>query len=184
MKHDDVAIGTCFETGTGQRWCCTDVGRRTLTAIELVPEVDPAWYRGPPYAVPEVVFDELDIADAFLSGEDAIEAALAHADENPHPGYPNQAVMAMMRTRLLEEARAYPRPRLLRIDRIDANGEPLHPYAALPTSNGWRILLYAPFTNTFSALPERVFVQLRPATRPDWEARKRDASDGAAFQEG
>ncbi|MFQ6310093.1 hypothetical protein [Lysobacter capsici] len=184
MKHDDVAIGTRFETGTGQRWCCTDVGRRTLTAIELVPDVDPAWYRGPPYPVPEVVFDELDIANAFLSGEDAIEAALAHADEDPHPGYPGEAVMAMMRTRLLEEAQAYPRPRLLRIDRVDATGEPLHPYAALPKPSGWCILLYTPFTDTFSALPERAFVQLRPATRPDWEARKRAMSVGAASQEG
>jgi hypothetical protein len=39
------------------RWHCTDVGRRTITAIELKPDLDPAWYCGPPYSVPEVVFD-------------------------------------------------------------------------------------------------------------------------------
>lgn len=81
MKHADFAIGTRFETATGQRWCCTDVGRRTITAIEWEPDLDPAWYCGPPYPAPEVVFDEHDIARAFLSHESAIEDALAPANK-------------------------------------------------------------------------------------------------------
>ncbi|BAV97908.1 hypothetical protein [Lysobacter enzymogenes] len=173
MKLADFAIGTRFETATGQLWRCTDVGQRTIVAIEWKPDLDPAWYEGPPYPVAEVVFDEPDIATAFLSGVNAIEDALARADQDPHPGYPNQAVSTMLRTHLLEEACAYPRPRLLRIDRIDATGELLHPYAALPISYGWRILLYAPFTDTFSELPEQDFVRLRPATRRDLETRNK-----------
>src|SRR3546814_6001171 len=53
MKHADFAIGTEFETCTGQRWRCTDVARRTIVAIELRPELEAAWFRGPPYPVPE-----------------------------------------------------------------------------------------------------------------------------------
>lgn len=178
MKLADFAIGTRFETATGQLWRCTDVGQRTIVAIEWKPDLDPAWYQGPPYTVAEVVFDEPDIATAFLSGENAIEDALAHADQDPHPGYPHQAVDTMLRTHLLDEARAYPRPRLLRIDRIDATGELLHPYAAQPISCGWLILLYAPFTDTFSALPEQDFVRLKPATRRDLETRNETLQQG------
>jgi hypothetical protein len=40
---------------------CTDVGKRTIAAIRLNHDDDPAWYNGPPYAVVESVFDEFDI---------------------------------------------------------------------------------------------------------------------------
>ena len=64
------------------------------------------------------------------------------------------------------------------IDRIDATGELLHPYAAQPISCGWLILLYAPFTDTFSALPEQDFVRLKPATRRDLETRNETLQQG------
>ena len=57
MKHSDFKIETEFLTATG-RWRCTDVGARTIAAIKLDLDHDPAWYNGPPYAVPESVFDE------------------------------------------------------------------------------------------------------------------------------
>jgi hypothetical protein len=57
MKHSDFKIGMEFLTATG-RWRCTDVGSRTIAAIRLDLDHDPAWYNGPPYAVVEVVFDE------------------------------------------------------------------------------------------------------------------------------
>jgi hypothetical protein len=60
MKHSDFRIGCEFLTGSG-RWRCTDVGKRTITAIRLNHDDDPAWYNGPPYAVVESVFDEFDI---------------------------------------------------------------------------------------------------------------------------
>lgn len=60
MKHSDFKIGREFLTETG-RWRCTDVGKRTIAAIKLDHDHDPAWYNGPPYAVLESVFDEYDI---------------------------------------------------------------------------------------------------------------------------
>jgi len=60
MQHTDFEIGLEFECG-GKRWCCTDVGTRTVIAIALEHPEDPSWYNGPPYAVAEAVFDEYDI---------------------------------------------------------------------------------------------------------------------------
>jgi hypothetical protein len=60
MKHSHFKIGTEFLTETG-RWRCTDVGKRTIAAIKLDHDDDPAWYNGPPYAVLEQVFDEYDL---------------------------------------------------------------------------------------------------------------------------
>jgi hypothetical protein len=57
MKHSDFKTGIEFLTATG-RWRCTDVGARTIAAIRLDLDHDPAWYNGPPYAVAEHVFDE------------------------------------------------------------------------------------------------------------------------------
>jgi hypothetical protein len=60
MKHSDFKIGREFLTETG-RWRCTDVGKRTITAIKLDHDDDPSWYNGPPYALAEHVFDEYSI---------------------------------------------------------------------------------------------------------------------------
>ena len=60
MRHSDFRIGCEFLSGGG-RWRCTDIGRRTIAAIRLDHDDDPAWYNGPPYAVVESVFDEYDI---------------------------------------------------------------------------------------------------------------------------
>jgi hypothetical protein len=60
MKHSDFKIGREFVTETG-RWRCTDVGKRTIAAIKLDHDDDPAWYNGPPYALAEHVFDEYDL---------------------------------------------------------------------------------------------------------------------------
>lgn len=57
MKHSEFRIGNEFICG-GRRWRCTDRGRRIIVAVCLADGVD--WLRGPPYAVPEVVFDEED----------------------------------------------------------------------------------------------------------------------------
>lgn len=60
MQHSDFRIGETFGCA-GQRWRCTDVGTRVITAIKLDHEDDPSWHNGPPYALAEVVFDEHDI---------------------------------------------------------------------------------------------------------------------------
>jgi hypothetical protein len=56
MIKNDFRIGLEFYTGSG-KWCCTDVGTRIIVAIKLDKE-DASWYKGPPYAVAEQVFDE------------------------------------------------------------------------------------------------------------------------------
>lgn len=172
MKHSDFAIGTEFQTCTGQRWRCTDVGQRSIAAIELRSDLDPAWFLGPPYPVPEVVFDEQDIAAAFRDHDDATRRALGEANRGLHPGYPYAVVDSMMKAKHLDASFRYPRRRLLRTDRVDETGEILHPYAAEPAGENWQILLYEPFTQDFRTLSESDFVQLRPATLQDFEARK------------
>lgn len=59
MKHDDFTIGTEFVTTSGT-WRCTDIGTRTIIAIKVSDYEDKSWFRGPPYAVVEIVFDEND----------------------------------------------------------------------------------------------------------------------------
>ena len=64
MRLIDFTIGTEFFTSAG-RWRCTDVGSRTVIAIAL-DRTDESWYRGPPFAVSEVVFDEYDVEGCSL----------------------------------------------------------------------------------------------------------------------
>ena len=58
MRCEEFVGGREFRCG-GHRWRCTDVGTRTIVAIKL--DRNGGWYAGPPYAVPEVVFDEHDV---------------------------------------------------------------------------------------------------------------------------
>ncbi len=78
MKLADFKIGEEFCCG-GRQWRCTDIGTRTIIAIRIDqveissnvpglsrtlsrPEAEAeGWFRGPPYAVAENVFDEDDI---------------------------------------------------------------------------------------------------------------------------
>jgi hypothetical protein len=71
MKHSDFKIGIEFLTATG-RWRCTNVGTRTIAAIRLDLDHDPAWYNGPPYAVVEHVFDEYGIEDCDPAPQERI----------------------------------------------------------------------------------------------------------------
>lgn len=92
MQHGDFQIGREFWCG-GQRWRCTDIGTRAIVAIRIdhvevsgpAPELrrtltrDEAeaegWFRGPPYAVAEHVFDEDSIEGCSLDPDDAAEVA-------------------------------------------------------------------------------------------------------------
>ena len=82
MRHGDFSIGMEFMTDTG-RWRCTDIGTRTITAIQVsvvnvtrlsengditrgVESSDPSWFNGPPYAVAKQVFDENDIPACWI----------------------------------------------------------------------------------------------------------------------
>jgi hypothetical protein len=75
MDHSDFIIGRTFWCA-GRLWRCTDIGTRTILAIRIdsvdvasnVPDLRrtlnrseaeaEGWLNGPPYAVPESVFDE------------------------------------------------------------------------------------------------------------------------------
>jgi hypothetical protein len=50
--------------GMTDKWRVTDIGSRVIVAIKILRSRDAGWYRGPPYAVAETVFDEDDIISA------------------------------------------------------------------------------------------------------------------------
>ena len=88
-QYTDFEIGLEFECGR-QRWCCTDVGTRTVIAIALEHPEDPSGYKGPPYAVAEAVFDEYDISaciDKTLDSKERINdegASVSCAEFSQH----------------------------------------------------------------------------------------------------
>ena len=51
MRHANFTFGTEFGTRMGQRRRCTDVGQRSILAIELPPDLGEAWCCGPPYVL-------------------------------------------------------------------------------------------------------------------------------------
>lgn len=119
--------------------------------------------------VKEVVFDETELENAYLSDDDAIRAAVNKADTSGHPGFPHEVVCTMLDARY--DSPAYPRQPLLRFDRIREDGEILHPYAAVPIEKDWVIKLYLPFTAEWAELPEAVFVRLPISTSADIKRR-------------
>ena len=60
MTHSDFTIGEEFSCGQ-KRWRCTDIGKRVVVAICVSDRDDSSWFRGPPYAICETVFDEYDL---------------------------------------------------------------------------------------------------------------------------
>ncbi|MDH6153670.1 MULTISPECIES: hypothetical protein [Paraburkholderia] len=170
MKHSDFHIGLEFLGSAGFRWRCTDVGTRTILAIQLDHE-DPNWYQGPPYIAKEVVFDEHDLTHCHLTEDDAIRAALHEADTSGHPGYPNAVVNHMMRARFEEPGAPYPHKGVLRFDRLRADGEILHPYAATKDGDAWTVRLYLPFLHVYEKMAEHAFIALPVVTAADVRAR-------------
>jgi len=173
LKHSDFKVGTIFNSCTGQRWQCTDVGTRTILAIELKPELDPCWFLGPPYVVTEVSFDEIDIKGVYRNDIEAIQDAIDAGDNSAHPGFPNEIVGVITKARFTDDMQDYPHKRLLRSDRVTNNGEILHPYGVELTRKGWYILAYELFSQTFSKMPESEFIQLRLSTENDLHKRQR-----------
>lgn len=86
MNHGDFVIDGTFWC-SGRQWRCTDIGTRTVVAIRIdsvqVTSTSPeggrtldrpgaeaeGWFRGPPYAVAETVFDEDDQASCVTEQE-------------------------------------------------------------------------------------------------------------------
>ena len=167
MKLADFYIGLEFIEGPFC-WRCTDVGTRTVVAIRLT-ENNPIWYQGPPYTVEEVVLDEASLADCHLTEEEHIKAAVVEADTSGHPGYPGEAVHRMTEVRFKNPA--YPRREMFRFDRVRADGEILHPYAAREVAEEWMINFYLPFTQNWGEIPEEQFIALPIATPIDIKRR-------------
>ena len=65
MKKSEFKIGEDFYTEAG-KWRCTDVGTRTIAAIQLNQD-NPQNYNGPPYSIVEYVFDEYDLDGCSLN---------------------------------------------------------------------------------------------------------------------
>lgn len=85
MRHNHFTIGLEFWVGDRQ-WRCTDIGTRTIVAIQIDPvEIavfdkgvaterrltraeaeDLHWFEGPPYELRETVFDENDLESCSL----------------------------------------------------------------------------------------------------------------------
>lgn len=167
MKHADFHVGLEFLGRAGFRWRCTDVGTRTILAIQL-DRNDPHWYQGPPYIATEVVFDEQEIRGCHLTNDDALAAAVLDHRTSGHPGYPVEAVTRMMDASL---AHPYPHPGVLRFDRRRADGEILHPYAGRREGRTWMVELYLPFLQTYEVMREQDFIALPRASDPDVRAR-------------
>lgn len=68
MTRNDFRVGLDFYTAS-DKWRCTDVGTQVIVAIKLDRD-DPSWYAGPPYAVDEAVFVELDMGGCSLDPEE------------------------------------------------------------------------------------------------------------------
>jgi hypothetical protein len=170
MKPSDFHIGLEFLGPAGFRWRCTDVGTRTVVAVQLDHD-DPDWYRGPPYIVQEVVFDEHETGRCHLTEEDAIRDAVRESETSGHPGFPHEAVTQMMEARIGRDGARYPHRGVLRFDRRATDGEILHPYAAHRDGHEWVVKFYLPFRETFGEMPEGEFIALPVATAVDVQTR-------------
>lgn len=171
MKVADFSIGLNFTNATGVDWRCTDVGTRTILAIKIDPARDPAWYKGPPYLVDEVVFDERAMSGCFTSLENAL---IERAADSYHPGYPGEAVKTMMRVRR-STPETYPNKRLMRYDRVSVDGVIMHPFGAELIQDAWVIQCYCVYTNEFTTVDELEFIKLPVAVDEDYK-RAHDSS--------
>lgn len=176
VQHTDFEIGTDFLTNTGQVWRCTDVGSRTILAIEIhspdQTDRDACWFVGPPYSVQEIVFDEDDIRGAYQSFDEHVLEALHEHGSGGHPGFPQEAISKMMKIRISADTHSYPNKPILRHDRIDHSGAVLHPFALRwKTADGRHVQTYDVYAQKFSAMPEVDFVRLLYAKPEDYKEK-------------
>jgi hypothetical protein len=203
VKLSDFKIGTRFLTNTGQEWQCTDIGTRTIAAIEVyAPDIEidgfpavrhrelpAAWFKGPPYALEERLFNEADINAAYINQEDACRDAIDQHERSAHPGYPHEIVFRSLRRKNFSLHCRYPRKPLLNHDRVTSDGRILHPYGveALDAnlkpkkhvkkadrySANWVIMVFDIFSHDKAKMSEDEFVILRVATEMDLRKAKR-----------
>ncbi len=174
MKLSDFYIGLEFLSGPFT-YRCTDVGSRTVAAIKLV-ENNPVWFQGPPYLIEEEVLDEAEIEKATLTIRETLEQSIA---QDSHPGFPLEHVMKTFREPDALESRGwvrYPRPGVMRFDRVRPDGEILHPWSFACANDDldapkFLIKLYLPYTQEYLEMAELDFIDLPIARDEDYKRR-------------
>lgn len=171
MKHEDFKIGQTFFASAGFEWLCTDKGTRTINAIMLAPGLDKSWFVGPPYAVQETVFDEHDMQSCYTDLECELLDRVDSIETSPHPGFDSEHVFNMMK----KETRSnYPRKSVYKSLRKGPDGAIYHGYSAeRDEKNGWHVLVFEIFTQTYHKFHENEFVLFPIAVDADlWQRRK------------
>lgn len=156
MKLEDFKIGDTFFANAGFQWLCTDKGTRTINAIMLDPEQEDYWFKGPPYAVDEVIFDEYDMQSCYLSYDDILLDT--DLEDSLHPNFSSEDVKKMSKE--LQNRYQYHRKNLMKKDRVGNNGEILHPYSAVREDSGWHVKTFELFSRQYSQMHENDFAQL------------------------
>lgn len=78
MKLDDFSLGTYFRTPDGDHWKVSDKGSRVVVAIPVGTDnapIDPDMLKGPPFNIPEYVFDEENMKACSPLGIDRMHSA-------------------------------------------------------------------------------------------------------------
>lgn len=162
MRREDFDIGAPFFTATGT-WVCTDKGTRVICAIK-VDEHDISWLSGPPYLVPETVFDENDQLGCWLDDAQEMRERREAFKPTVEALIPHDVAMEGMRIRLSAESRSYPYQRLLKTPRL-RDGKVLHPQGAERSGSEWLIIVRTP-GHEFAKIPEGEFRSLACVPRP------------------
>lgn len=169
MNIEDFKIGEIFYAKAGFQWLCTDKGTRTILAIMLDPNKDEKWFKGPPYLLSEVVFDNEDMEYCYTDEYSMIIDRIKSSKTTAHPNFDSEDVFKMMNEK---EYNNYPRSNLLKRDRVSSDGEILHPYTAIQKGNEWFIKVFGLFNKEYSVISEDNFVALEMATEDDMFKRK------------
>ena len=176
MNLSDFVIGQDFYNAVG-KWRCTDIGQRTITAIrwpddEELPDMGDleGWLLGPPYVLPEVVFDEKDMGLAYRS----LAEAVGRSAQSAHPGFSQEDVTELFKgkRRRMDERAAGARlacaplmDQLMRYERV-IDGRVLHPHDW--TKHGQVVCVFDVFARTWSDVPLRDFLRARVAQEEDY----------------
>lgn len=175
MKINDFKIGQTFHGSGNFLWLCTDIGTRTITAIFLDPKKEDIWFKGPPYDVNEVVFNEIDMQLCY-TGSIVNGIALSLNKNSLHPHFNSKDSFKMIRQAIDDKkSNDYKifgyTPAILKRDRVSPDYRILHPYSRYVDKNVNIVYLrvYDIFNCTFEEILEDIFIHYPPAQRSDFE---------------
>lgn len=157
MKFEEFEIGKNFFASAGFEWFCTDKGTRTVVAIRLDPEKDISWFKGPPYALVEEVFDESDFASCHRSQEELILNRIK--TKSVHPGFELEDFLKMAEEWQSEDT-GYLKDKIFKHDRISSDGKVLHPYGKEIKNGKNYIKVFEIFSHEYSIIDENELILL------------------------